>query len=181
MAQLFSLGSIARMDNLAPFKIVGGLLLASAFVIAIFIVGKRYVRRLPPAMSYPIHTLLSSYIHFTIAIVLVSLGSPFFFPFGVALAIAVVSLWLPERLAIIFAVVLPLMLGYTLLSIFSGLQAGEPIFKIQKISDISMGINMVVWFFGMLFVWHRWKSGRVISGDKLPEPSATVPPVLRKP
>lgn len=172
------------MDNLEPFKVVGGVFLAAALVITLFIGGKRYLRRLPPASAYPIQTAFLFCIIFTMGILLVSLGNPFFYSFGAALVIVGLSIWFPERSLALFAACLPILLGYSVFSVLCGLRDGEPIFTAKKMSDVSFGVYMMIWVFGMLFSWQRWSSGRFASGahtPKSPEPTATVPPIFKKP
>lgn len=143
-----------------PLLIVAAIGGTAVLLVAVYVVGVRLMRSLPPMLPVPVQTLFNYSALFTVGIALLSTRASLLMPFGLVFAFVGLAVFLPEKVAVRLLGFFLLLLVIALLSVLQRLRSGDPLIRPEQLTVFSAGGFALIWGLGMLFAWRRWWSGR---------------------
>lgn len=158
------------METLTPFQIVGLILGSALGLLAVWLLFKKWVVKLPPMYPLPIQTIFIYFMVFTSGVLVLSTRSPGSMAYGLLLCFVGLSIFLPEQTALRFAGIYLLLIIMCLLDVWGRLQINEPFFQPRKMTEWWAGGFGLVWGLGILFAWHRWHTGRTANMKDAEDP-----------
>ena len=145
-------------------------LIIGAFATIAF-ASKKLPERFPAMLPIPVQSFFFYCTFFTAGLALICTDSSLLTPWGFALALLGMSIFLPERWAVGLVGLFLLLLGVSLLSVLQEMRAGTPwSLPPRKISDFGAMALLSIWGAGILFGWRRWSSARRVQNQRPPLP-----------